>query len=346
MTKLVLDLNDRRPIWALPDWAVEEIRAALPDGWELVSVASESEGTGDGSTRVSPEVLAALPGAHVYVGYGIAPEILEHGDSLRWVHTGSAGVGSSLSLEMLGSDVVLTNSAGIHGPPMAETVLGMILHFARGFDFAVEAKRERAWHNAPFYEAESPVRELGQSTVGIIGFGGIGREVGDRVLALGARVLGLKRRPPDESSAAATPGVEIVHGDEGLASLAVESDYLVVTAPYTEATRGLVSRELLGRMKRGAVLINVSRGALVDEVALVEALRDGRLRGAALDVFQKEPLPSDHDLWDLPNLLITPHVSPVTRGFWRREVDLIVENIGHLVAGRPLRNVVDKQAGY
>lgn len=348
MTKLVLDLNDRRPIWALPDWAVEEIRSALPDDWEVVSVASESEGTGDGSTRVSPEVAAALPGARVYVGYGIAPEILGHGDRLQWVHSGSAGVGSSLSSEMLESDVVFTNSAGIHGPPMAETVLGMILHFARGFDLAVEAQRDRVWRNEPFYAADSPIRELAQSTVGILGFGGIGREVGERALALGARVLGLRRRPPEqgERSASALEGVEVVYGDEGLARLAAESDYVVVTAPHTEATRGLVSGEMLGRMKPDAVLINVSRGALVDEAALVEALRNGALRGAGLDVFSTEPLPSDHDLWDLPNVLITPHVSPVTRGFWRREVDLIVENIGRFLDGRPLRNVVDKQAGY
>ena len=349
MTKLVLDVNDRRPVWALPDWAVAEIRSALPDDWEFISVGAETEGTGDGSTRLSPEVLAALPGARVYVGYGIAPELLDQGEGLEWVHTASAGVGKSLSPEMLESAVLFTNSAGIHGPPMAETVLAMVLHFARGLDFAEQGKASRIWHNAPFYDAAAPVRELAHSTVGILGLGGVGGEVAWRVRALGARVIGLKRRRVDAAgrdSGSTVDGVEVVYGAEGLARLASESDYLIVTAPHTEDTRGIVSREVLALMKRDAVLINVSRGALIDEAALVESLQAGRLRGAGLDVFSVEPLPEDHDLWNLPNVVITPHVSPVTRGFWRREVDLIVDNLDRFLSGRTLRNLVDKQAGY
>lgn len=349
MTKLVLDVNDRRPVWALPGWAVEEIRCALPDDWDFVSVTAESEGTGDGSTRISQEVLTALAGARVYIGFGIAPEILTEGEKLEWVHTASAGVGKSLSPEMLESPVLFTNSAGIHGPPMAETVLAMMLHFGRGLDFAEQGKATRTWHNEPFYDVTAPVRELAHSTVGILGLGGVGREVAWRVRALGARVIGLKRRPSDAAGgegASSVDGVEVVYGAEGLARLASESDYLIVTAPHTDDTRGIVSREVLALMKSDAVLINVSRGALVDEAALVEALQAGRLRGAGLDVFSVEPLPEDHALWDLPNVLITPHVSPVTREFWRREVDLIVENLERFLSGRPLRNLVDKQAGY
>ncbi len=349
MAKLVLDVNDRRPVWALPDWAVAEIRSALPADWEFVSITAETEGTGDGSTRVAPEVLAALPGARVYVGYGIAPELLAHGEGLEWVHTASAGVGKSLSPEMLESAVLFTNSAGIHGPPMAETVLAMILHFGRGLDFAEWGKASHTWHNEPFYDAAAPVRELAHSTVGILGLGGVGREVAWRARALGARVIGLKRRPSEAAAgggATSVDGVEVVYGAEGLATLASESDYLIVTAPHTEDTRGIVSREVLALMKSDAVLINVSRGALIDEAALVESLQAGRLRGAGLDVFSVEPLPEDHDLWDLPNVVITPHVSPVTRGFWRREVDLIVDNLDRFLSGRSLRNLVDKQAGY
>jgi phosphoglycerate dehydrogenase-like enzyme len=195
----------------------------------------------------------------------------------------------------------------------------------------------------------APTRELAHGTVGILGLGGVGREVAWRARALGARVIGLKRRRSDSTigdRGSRADGVEVVYGAEGLATLASESDYLIVTAPHTEDTRGMVSREVLGLMKSDAVVINVSRGALIDEAALVEALRAGRLRGAGLDVFSVEPLPEDHDLWDLPNVVITPHVSPVTRGFWRREVDLIVENVGRLLSGMPLRNLVDKRAGY
>lgn len=349
MTKLVLDVNDRRPVWALPDWAVAEIHSALPADWEFVSVRAESEGTGDGSTRISPEVLAALPGARVYIGYGIAPQILTDGGELEWVHTASAGVGKSLSPEMLESPVLFTNSAGIHGPPMAETVIAMMLHFGRGLDFAEQGKATRSWYNEPFYAAAAPVRELAHSTVGILGLGGVGREVAWRAGALGARVIGLKRRLADGAGGeggSGVDGVEVVYGAEGLVRLASESDYLVVTAPHTKHTRGIVSREVLAHMKSDAVLINVSRGPLIDEAALVKALRAGRLRGAGLDVFSVEPLPEDHALWDLPNVVITPHVSPVTRGFWRREVDLIVENLERFLSGGTLRNLVDKQAGY
>jgi phosphoglycerate dehydrogenase-like enzyme len=138
----------------------------------------------------------------------------------------------------------------------------------------------------------------------------------------------------------------VLHGPAGLARLLEESDYLVLAAPGTPETRGMIDRDALARMKPGAVLVNVSRGTLVDEDALVEALSGGGLRGAALDVFQSEPLREGHPLWSLPNALLTPHVSAVTRAFWERETELIVENLRRFSAGEPLLNVVDKRAGY
>jgi len=338
----VLDMRDRRPVWAIPDWAIDEIRGALPEGWEFRLVDGFADGTGDGSGGLKPETLAALPGAVVYCGFGIPAEILRVGTSLRWVHSGSAGVGSSITPEMKAASLLFTNSAGIHGPPMAETVLGQILYFARGLDLAVRAQREGRWNTEPFDAALTPVREVAGGTVGILGYGGIGREVAVRVLPLGARVLGLKRRSGGE----APEGVELLHGDGGLERLLAESDWLVVTAPDTPETRGLLTRERIQRMKPGAVFINVARGAIADEEALVEALRSGRLRGAGLDVFATEPLAPGHPFWTLPGALVSPHVSPVSRGFWRREVDLIVGNLRAFLAGGPLRNQVDREAGY
>lgn len=338
----VLDMRDRRPVWAIPDWAVEEIGRALPPGWAYRVMEGASDGTGDGSGGLKPETLAALPGARVYCGFGIPAEILRVGTDLRWVHSGSAGVRGSLTPEMRASPVIFTNSAGIHGPPMAETVLALLLHFARGVDFALAAQRAGRWDTDPFYAADTPVRELAGSTLGILGYGGIGREVAARVLPLGVRVLALKRRPGGE----APPGVELLHGEAGLDRLLAESDGVVVTAPDTPETRGMLTRERIARMKRGAVFINVARGGIVDEEALVDALRRGHLRGAGLDVFAREPLPEGHPFWTLPNVVVMPHVSPVTRGFWRREVDLIVGNLRAFLAGEALRNVVDREAGY
>ena len=355
-SRLVVDMRDRRPVWMMPGWALEELEAALPPGWEFFVAKSFADGSGDGSGVASQEVLEAVAGARFYLGFGIAPEILRAGaKSLEWVHSGAAGVGSSLHPEMLRSRVRFTNSAGIHGPPMAETAVGMLLHFFRGLDFAVAAQREGRWDNAPFLEADTPVRELGSSTVGILGYGGVGREVARRVRALGGRVLGLRRSPPRDGlplGPSGLPmdelGVELLHGDEGLDRLLQESHALVVTAPDTPETRGVLSRERIRALPRGAVVLNLARGRLVDEEALLEALTDGHLRGAGLDVFNTEPLPPESPFWPLPNVLITPHISAVTREFWRREMDLILENLRRILANpeAPLRNEVDRRAGY
>jgi len=358
MPRAVLDMADLRPIWAMPDWVPERVREALPDGWELFVSTEIKDGRGDGKLRAGPEVLAAVADADIYLGWGIPASIIEAGAGLRWVHTAVAGVGGSLSPAMLESPVVFTNSAGIHAAPIAETALGMILHYGRGLDFAIEGHRRGEWWQDPYYEADTPLFELSDATVGIVGFGGIGREVARRVAALGARVLGLKRRAPLPGEAALEPvgggaslesRIELVHGAVGLERVMGESDVVVVTAPETPDTRGLIDANALGRMRPGALLLNVARGSLVDEEALLDALRSGRLRGAGLDVFWEEPLPADHPLWSLPNVIMTPHVSPVTRGFWRRETDLILANLERHLAGTPLdqwENLVDKQAGY
>jgi len=226
---------------------------------------------------------------------------------------------------------------------------------------------ENRWDAGPFYAEDSPMVELSDCTVGVLGFGGVGQEVAARVAPLGARVLGLKRsglgewdtwiepaepaRPPEsprKMEEAEIPAYRVTNlsGADGLTRVLAESDFLVICAPATDRTRGIMGRENIARMKDGAVLINVSRGSLVDEPALVQALWSGKLRGAALDVVDEEPLPEDSPLWELPNVLITPHVSAVTRGYWRRQVQLIVWNLRRLEEGRGLLNEVDREAGY
>ena len=342
MPSLVVDLADVRPIFALPDGAVAAIREAAP-GWEVLVVDADADGTGDGGVRASSSALAAVEaGAEVYLGFGIPADVVRAGPQLRWVHSGAAGVRGSLTEELLASDIVFTNSAGIHGPPVAETVMGYLFHFARGLDQAVEQQRERRWDKRWFDGASSPVRELSRSTVGIVGLGGIGREVAWRAAALGARVLGTRRRPEPVG----VDGVEVLTGEDGLQRLLAESHYVVLTAPETPETIGLMGTSALSRMREDAVLVNVSRGGLVDASALREALGAGRLRGAALDTFSMEPLPPDDPLWTTPGVLITPHTSAYTHAFWERETALITENLERYRSGNPLRNVVDKGAGY
>lgn len=362
MPRVVLDMMDRRPVWAMPTWVPERIREALPSGWALQVIQEATDGSGDGAGRVAPGVLEAVADAEIYLGYGIAAELLRAGPKLAWVHSGAAGVGSSLTPEMLERDVVFTNSAGIHAPPMAETVLGMILHFGRGLDLAVAAQSRGVWAKEPFYAAEAPLRELSEMTVGLVGFGGIGSEIARRVAALGARVLAAKRTPPRAGEAALAPvagggdlsqRIALVHGRAGIDRVLDESDVVVLCAPETDETRGLMDAAALARMKDGALLVNVGRGKLVDEEALVAELARGRLRGAGLDVFAHEPLAEGHPLWSLPNVLVTPHVSAVTRSFWDRETALILHNLERYLAGADAgeqdggwRNVVDKRAGY
>jgi len=366
MADVVLNMRDGRPIWAIPPGAVEELRGALPPGWSLFVAPGPADGSGDGAGTPPAEVLEAVRGARVYLGFGVPSAVLEAaGPSLRWVHSGAAGVGSSLEAIRSAPEVRFTNSAGIHGPPIAETVLGMLLHFARGLDYAIEGKGRGAWDPGPFLAADTPVCELGEMTVGILGYGGIGREIGRRLAPLGTRVLGFRRsagaggRVGDsvdpgkavDSGDSVDPGPKIepavlLHGPSGLERLLAESDALVLAAPLTPETRGILGAERIRSLRRGAIVVNIARGALVDEEALVDALRDGHLRGAGLDVFATEPLPPESPLWRLPNVLVTPHVSAVTRQFWRREMDLVIDNLRRHLAGLPLRNEVQPDRGY
>jgi phosphoglycerate dehydrogenase-like enzyme len=346
--RLVLNLREQRPLYSIPDWAVDEIRAALPDGWTMTDVAEPVDGRGDGGGD-SPGARAArgaVRGAEVYVGFGVPADLFaaatEPPDGrLRWAHSASAGVGGSLHAGMRASDVVLTNSAGIYAEPMADTVLAMMLHFARGIDFAVRAQAQSRWDKAPFDAEDMPLRELAESTLGIVGLGGIGRAVARRGVALGMRVVATRRRGTEGPE-----GVEVFSGADALHRILPRSDYLVVAVPQTDDTRAMIGADELAALPAGAVVLNVARGGVIDEEALIAALRGGALRGAGLDVFSREPLPGDSPLWTLPNVLVLPHVSGASHRFWRRQTDLIIQNLRRYAAGESLLNTVDKQAGY
>lgn len=342
--RLVVNLDDARPVWRVPEWVLEQIRRAAPESWEVAVVRSPADGRGDGGAP-TPEVVRALAGAEVYLGYGFPRELFQaaaaSAPGLRWVHSAAAGVRGSLYPEMRRSPLVLTNSAGVHAEPIAESVLGMMLHFARGLDFAVRAQARAEWDKRPFEAERTPVREIGGATLGVLGFGGVGQAVARRAVALGMEVLAVRRTPADPPA-----GVRLLTGDEGVRTVLRGSDYLLVALPDTDRTRGMIGAAELAALPTGATLINVGRGEVVDEQALLAALRAGHLRGAALDVFAEEPLPARSPLWALPNVLVTPHVSGTSRGFWGRQVELIVDNLRRYLGGEPLRNVVDKDAGY
>lgn len=341
--RLVVDLRATSPAWSLTDEVAAVIRSAAPRGWTTYIVESLTISDGDGNASPSAEVMREIAEADAYVGFGMPRPLFLAAPRLRWIHSAAAGVGSLLFPELAASDVVLTNSAGVHAIPMAEHVLGGVLFLLRQFDVAVSQQSERRWNRDPFVGAGTRTRELGECRALIVGAGGIGTEIARRLSALGVHCVGIRRRPergvPD--------GFGEVFGIEALDALLPRADLLIIAAPATGATRGLVTAERLDHLPQGAIVVNVARGSLLDERALGERLRDGRLGGAVLDVFEREPLPSDSDLWTVPRLLLTPHVSATSpRGYWGRQLELFTDNWARFAAGRPLRNVVDKSAGY
>lgn len=341
--RLVVDLAARSRNWALTPEGEAAIRAAAPHDWRVHFVAAQTSSDGDGPPMPSDEVMRAIEEAEVYFGFGVPRPLFLAARELRWAHSAAAGVGGALYPEMRASDVVLTNSAGIHAIPIAEYVVAGVLHFLRGLDIAVAQQQHGEWNKAPFVALDSPLGEMDARRVLVIGTGGIGTESAKRLAALGATCIGVRRHP----GRGVPEGFARVVGMASLDDELRKANVVVVAAPYTEQTNGLLTDERLGLLPREAIVVNVARGALVDEPALARRLVAGELRGAVLDVFAKEPLAPESPLWQLRNVLVTPHVSPVSPGrFWPRQLELFLDNWRRYRTGEPMRNVVDKSEGY
>jgi len=340
---LAVDLAARSKNWALTDTGERQIRDAAPAGWRVHVVRSLTSSDGDGPREPSTEAMDAIRDAEVYFGFGIPRPLFLNARNLKWVHSAAAGVGNALFAEMVASPVVLTNSAGVHAIPIAEYVVAGVLHFFRGLDVAGAQQRESKWDKHFFVADETPVREVAGARALIIGAGGIGTEVAKRLHALGATCVGIRRHP----ERAIPPGFARMAGPDAIDAELPAADVIVLATPLTTESRGLITADRLKRMAPTSILVNVARGALVDEDALADALRSGRIRGAVLDVFREEPLASDSPLWQLRSTLLTPHISPVSPGkFWPRALELFCDNWGRYHRGEPLRNLVDKHAGY
>lgn len=329
MTKLLMVVHHRFDLWNAPMWFAERLRKEFP-ALEVVHL-DRYEG-----------VEEHLRDAEIIFTFSLRPEQFRLARRLRWIHAPTAAVHQLLFPELVKSDVVITNAREVHGPVVAEHVIALIFALARKIPQAARLQQTRIWGQDAIWNDGPRPREVAGATLGLIGLGSIGRTVARMASALGMRVIAVREHPEKEKP----EGVAAVYAPAHINDLLSQSDYVVVAAPLTEATRGLINAHRLAAMRPEAYLINVGRGPQVDEAALADALRNGRIAGAALDVFEEEPLPAESPLWELENLLITPHTAGLTEKLWLRHYVLFSDNLRRYLAHEPLLFVVDKQRGY
>jgi len=262
-------------------------------------------------------------------------ETLLQAKRLKWVQVPSAGVDRTMSPDFIGSEVVLTSSSGIHRTPMSEIAVAMMLMLAKRLHKFMRFQLERRW------ERIVP-DELAGKTLGILGLGNVGMETAWKAKCLGMKVLALDR----QRRMRRPTYVDRLVGPEDLDFLLSESDYLVVAVPLTKETYHMIAERELRLLKPSAHVINIARGAVVDNNALVKALKEGWIAGAGLDVFEEEPLPKDSPFWELENVIITPHIGGAMPQYEDRAVEIFCENLRRYLANRPLLNEIDKEAGY
>lgn len=314
------------PAWVMPQRHVDRLRSDFPQ--HTFIEASDRD-----------EIRRRLPEADVAFASYVDRDAFASATRLKWVQSPAVGVGRLMYPELLASAVILTSARGIRARSMAEHVIGVTIALARVLPATIRAQAAHRWAQE---ELETATRTLCGQRMGIVGLGAIGREVVKIAAPFGFRVTAIRRRAGE----AVPDGVDAVWTPDRLPDLLAQSDVVVLAAPRTPATNRLIGRAQIEQMKPGALLVNVARGKLVDDDALIDALRDGRLGGAALDVFSEEPLDPSSPYWDLPNVIVTPHTSGAMQDYWTPLVELFADNLRRFEKGEPLLNVVDKVAGY
>ncbi|MGH9485773.1 MAG: D-2-hydroxyacid dehydrogenase, partial [Terriglobales bacterium] len=276
--------------------------------------------------------------ADAVIAFRLDPRLWHEAQRLRWIHCPAAAVHQLLSPELIASSIVVTNGASVHAAMVAEHGLALIFALARCLPAAFSDQTAARWQPEPWL---AQLRRIDGATVVLAGLGHIGRELAPRLAALGMKVLGVRRRPhlPVEGCAA-------IYADDRLESLLPQADFLILALPSTDATAARIAAPQLALLPPHAFLINLGRGTALDETSLIAALASGRLAGAALDVFAREPFPSDSPLWRCPRLLITPHVAAAVPDTWDQQVQLVARHLRNFLAGQPLSPQVDKARGY
>ncbi len=325
--KVLLAIHHSFELWNAPEWLAPRLQQEFPRH-KFVQLESLDR------------LIEEIANAEVLVAWQIRPEQFSAAGKLKWIHATTAAVHQLMFPELVASAVRLTNSSDIHGPVVAEHAIAIVLALAKGLPAAARYQQARHWGQQDIWRSMRP-REIAGATLGVIGLGAIGRATVRLARALGMRVIAMREHPERGSE-----GADRVLGPAQLKELLSESEYVLLCAPLTATTQALFDDTTFSKMRRDACLINVSRGALVDESALLRALETTSIRAVALDVFQTEPLPSESPLWGVENLFITPHTAALTDKLWERHYQRLVENLHRYCGGEPLLGQVNKQRGY
>lgn len=319
-------------IWVIPRHFVNQLQADFPQHTFLEAWDRDT-------------LRRLLPDADIAFTPFVDADVFPSATRLRWVQSPAVGVGNLMFPELLASAVVITSARGIRARSIAEHVIGVTIALARQLPLAFRAQTKHHWAQDQLEGAHTSVRTLLGQRMGIVGLGAIGIEVARIAAPFGFHVSAIRRRA-DQPLPDAAVEVDAIWPPDRLLELLGQSDVVVLAAPHTPETKRLIGRREVEAMKRGALLVNVARGKLIDDDAVIDALRDGRLGGAALDVFTREPLDAQSPYWDLPNVIVTPHTSGAMQDYWTPLVALFADNLRRFEDGRPLLNVVDKKAGY
>jgi phosphoglycerate dehydrogenase-like enzyme len=324
--KIAILLHDEFEMWRPPAWFLEKLRAEFPQ----VEVVYSAKKRDDDD---------ALRNADVMIGWALPPEQLRAAKSLRWIYSITAAVDQFLYPKLISSEIALTNAGSVHGPVVAEHAIAMLLALAKRLPSAVRYQERRKWAMEAIWSESPRPREVRGATLVVVGLGSIGAEIASMAGAMKMHVIGVREHPE-------RGGAQEVVGVDALDSVLARADFVVLAAPLTERTRHLIDAQRLQLFKPSAFLINVSRGALVDEAALVKALRGRKIAGAALDVFEQEPLSRWSPLWKMQQVLITPHTAFLTENVWQRHYEVFAANLKRFVAGDGLEDIIDLKRGY
>ena len=327
--KLLIVVHHRFELWNVPGWFRERLTREFPQ----LQIAFRDNYDGIERDLREAEVLFTI---------SLRPEQFAAAQSLRWIHAPTAAVHQFLFPELIASGVVLTNSREVHGPVVAEHVIALIFALARKIPQAAIYQHKHVWGQEAIWKEGSHPQEIAGATLGLIGVGSIGSRVAQMASALGMHVIAVREHVDRERPTC----VQTVYPSTAIDEMLRQADYVAMAAPLVDATHDLIDSTRLASMKPSAYLINVGRGAQVDEAALVDALRERRIAGAALDVFEREPLPPESPLWKLDNLLITPHTAGLTEKLWQRHYELFSDNLRRYLSAQTLQFVVDKHKGY